>query len=102
MRKNYPFILALILLSIICIDFYLKISCSNNSVNIKNYIDLYESKNLYRLSNIYYATFINIILGAVSIFLLLKSLNLFKTKLIIYTLVIIASLLVFLNLFSLL
>jgi hypothetical protein len=101
MKKRYALGLAVILLVAICVDFYIKVTCSNNSTNGKNYIDLYESKNLYRLKNIYLITFVNIILGGISIFLLLKSMGVIPRS-IIYTFVAIASLVTFLNLFSLL
>jgi hypothetical protein len=102
MRNRYLFGLAVIFLSVICIDFYIKITCSNNSTSGKNYMDLYESQNLYRLKNIYLVILVNIVLGSASVFLLLKSRNLEMPKLIVYTLVSIASLLTALNLFSML
>ena len=102
MRNKYLLGLAIILLSLICIDFYIKITCSSTSLSGKKYIDLYESRNLYRLKNIYLITFLNIILGGISIFLFLRFKNFFFSKVVLYILVTIAFLLTFMNLFSLL
>ena len=101
MKKKYLFAVAVILIIIICIDLYIKIISSNNSTSGKHYIDLYENNNLYKLRNIYLVILVNIILGAASIFLFLKSRNAGIPKLIVYSLISLAALLTFLNLFSL-
>jgi len=102
MKKGYLFALATILLLLICADFYIKVICSNNSTSGRNYIDLYENGNLYRVNNIYLVTIINIVFGIMSVFLFLKFKYFAISKVITYTLAAIVSLLTFLNLFSLL
>ncbi len=95
------FLVGILFLAIIIIDFYIKVNVSNNSSTVGTYLSKYASQNLFSISNIYVVTCINIFLGFLASIIFYLSYKSIKRKVTGYLLIATSVIISLLNLFSL-